>query len=370
MRVLKIYLFFMIIHPSLAQTQQPNYEYWLHFINRSNNEDLEEEWLYIYLLNLQSNPVELNIWSKDKIRDCLIFSSLQSEEIIAHRDEYGSFLSVYELRCLSSFDTEHIRQLIPYLSSNYSYRARQKSQFSWNVHHKIKLPNSNNSSLGNSWKQQYKAHYQNALWSGSFRTEKDEGERLFNEMSKSLDFTSFFILFPKLFNRYKIIIGDYQLQYGQGLNLYTQRTISRNGAFASAKMIHLGMNPYRSFRENAALRGIAVQTKFKACKIDLYFSKSKRDAGIENNQFSGFNSDGGLHRTLSEYGKRDQLSDMQYGAHLEKEIGTLKLGVITSFRQFEYNPKIPTSVHQRFENSNRKSNRHGLYMDYYLMKFN
>ena len=370
MRILKFVVLLLILQPCLAQFSDDDFYYWLNHINRSNNEDIEQEWLLNYLQDLNRHPILLNGWSENKLRNCLVLSSKQSEEIILHRRKYGAFLSVYELRKLPSFHRDHLRHLIPYLSIVSSINHMSKAQIKMSTHHKIKKSGETNDFLGNLWKQQFKIQYTAPLFTAAYRAEKDEGESLFSHWKQPVDYASFYLLFPQLWNRIKLVLGDYQLQYGQGLTLYTQRNLNRNGAFASAKNVHMGLNPYRSFRENAALRGLAVQIQIGRAELELFYSKSLRDARIENNRYSSFSSDGGLHQKPSEQSKRNQLEDHQYGALWHWKLAELNLGIITSFRSFQFEAKANKLPYQLYNHTGRHIVKSGIFWDYFFNKFN
>src|SRR5690606_23444563 len=91
--------------------------------------------------------------------------------------------------------------------------------------------------------------------------EEDAGERLLYSHPKNpfyVDFLSFHLgIFEKKYIR-AIVIGDYQMQFGQGLIMGAGFSLGKGAeTIASIKKSNVGIRPYTSVSEAGFFRGIA-----------------------------------------------------------------------------------------------------------------
>ena len=123
-------------------------------------------------------------------------------------------------------------------------------------------------------------------FSGGILFEKDSGERKFN------DHQSLFIEIKNILKLKKIIIGNYQMEFGEGLlfwNPYGFRKGS-DGIYPIKKRSR-GIIGYKSTFENGGLDGMSVNGEVKFLNYYLFYSNRNIDANenVSGNITSLFN---------------------------------------------------------------------------------
>jgi hypothetical protein len=75
-----------------------------------NYEELLENYVQLY-----SNPINLNIATKHDLLTLQILSDNQIENFLAHIEQHGQLISVYELQSVKGFNLDIIYKLIPFV---------------------------------------------------------------------------------------------------------------------------------------------------------------------------------------------------------------------------------------------------------------
>ena len=101
-------------------------------------------------------------------------------------------------------------------------------------------------------------------------TDKDAGEKNLNE------FTSAHFFVKDLGHLKNLAIGDYYLEFGQGLALWNAYGFSKGAdAVYPVKKSERKIVPYTSSSENNFLRGAAGTIDFNPVTISLFYSRNK-----------------------------------------------------------------------------------------------
>ena len=128
-----------------------------------------------------------------------------------------------------------------------------------------------------------------------------------------------------------ITLGDYQIQYGQGLvfgagfgsgkGSETINTVKRNST---------GIRPYGSVLESGFFRGAATTVKIKNTELSMFYSRLKQDANLINDttysdfeEFVNSIQSTGLHRTASELQAKNQITEQAMGGVAEYSFNDL-----------------------------------------------
>src|SRR5689334_25366644 len=77
--------------------------------------DLNYEELYENLVQLFSNPINLNKASAEDLRFIKVLSEHQIENLIRYRNDFGNFISIYELQAVPDFNLQTIYTLAPFV---------------------------------------------------------------------------------------------------------------------------------------------------------------------------------------------------------------------------------------------------------------
>jgi hypothetical protein len=148
------------------------------------------------------------------------------------------------------------------------------------------------------------------VWAGIL-AEKDPGE------PELADYVSFSLRLDKLGPVRRLLLGDFALEFGQGLALWTCGGLSGGVRdISDLKRKARGIRPYTSAEENSALRGLALSLGLDRVTLHLFHSRSHLDASRENGAVTALVA-GGLHRTAGELEKKDALREIVSGGHLD-----------------------------------------------------
>ena len=357
-------------------------------------EDSDYSDLYEALFQLYANPLDLNSATSDELAATFILSEPQLKSFFDYRNQLGPLLSLYELQAIPNFDLPTIYRLLPFVtvqpkllrlreslknpSQNFlllrSSRLLEKQKgFS-------DIDTTSRSTSRYNGKPLYgylRYRYARAgAYSFGFSMEKDAGEEWWNWQPKrqifGVDFTSFHAQVMNRGRLKNLIVGDFQMQAGQGLVMAAGFSLGKGSeVIRTTYRSTLGLKPYTSVLEANYFRGIAA-TYSLSKKLDLtgFYSRTRRDASLDNN-----NSDdlivtslliSGYHRTPTEKDKHGIIAEQDVGIHLlyrlpvqQGQIGITLLN--TSFGSSLEKKDVP---YNRFEFTGKNNLIIGLHGDY------
>jgi type II secretory pathway component PulK len=79
------------------------------------DDDFNYQELYENLAQLLSNPVNLNLITKEQLQALYFLTDAQIQSLLAYREEAGPFLSIYELQSVPGLDRNSFIKLIPFV---------------------------------------------------------------------------------------------------------------------------------------------------------------------------------------------------------------------------------------------------------------
>jgi len=274
---------------------------------------------------------------------------LQINAYLAYIREFGFLLSYYELAYIEYFDYLLIQKIIQ-IDKNHSKethiygpdpekKVRQDILFRWaarlecpeayiqGVDSSIQYPGSRSAIL---LKYSYSDSRNVRL---GIVAEKDAGEAFFSGPQKygfDLYSAALQLKFKKIFR--KIIIGDYHLEYGQGLSLWTGPNFSSTSDASAIKRKSREIRPNTSASEGRFLRGLAWKMDFGKFQISPFFSSLKRDVSpvsFLDDKLEAFSAirENGYHRTSSELLGRKALKESLFGVIAGFSLPTFSLNI-------------------------------------------
>lgn len=347
------------------------------------NEDIDYTTLFDNLLFYYDHPLNLNkVNELDKLIEVYLLNEIQINELKLHIEKNGKLISLYELQALESFDLNTIKNLEPFVVVNKNFDATSATLSEITKYSKSEIyirnirelndkkgyssitqeeleENPNSRYLGDPNKlfARYRFKYQNKISLG-ISGEKDQGEEFFKgSQKKGFDFYSAHF-YLKGFGKIKgLAIGDYHMQLGQGLTVWTGQAFGKSADGAGIKRNAPGIKPYASVDENNFLRGAALSMGLGPLEFTGFFSNKKIDANIQdtidNTQeiiFSSFQTTG-FHRTPNELIDKDAVGEIIGGGRFAYNGKTLKIGIqgvasqydgvfernLQTYNQFEFN---------------------------------
>ncbi len=324
----------------------------------------------------KENPLNLNTASREELEKFVFLTSFQIQSLLEYRENHGPILTIYELPLIFGFDSITITYLLPYIKvgepdTNKSLKFKNllrygKNEllcnFTENYYSTDKridssqTPGSSARYSGTPYRilLKYRYHYQQNIRFG-ITMEKDAGEDFFRGSNPhGFDFYSgYFQVKNKSFLK-SFIIGDYQVNSGQGLTIWTGFSFGKTPYPVLLFKRSETIKPYSSTDENRFLRGIAFSCTFHNLTLSAFYSIKPLDANIidtislQRNVFSSF-QETGYHRTNNEIADEDAITEQATGGTLIYQNNRLQIG--SSFVHYFYNSfkQKPDDLYKKYE---------------------
>jgi hypothetical protein len=336
------------------------------------------------LEKFSERPLNINTATAEEFEQLHLLDLNQINEILNYRKNYGYFLSDYELHTLKTLTPGIIKALEPFISfvqpdsAKKGRRVRQELL----MRAKTTLPiakgytsvseNKTAAYPGMPLSLYTRYHFEiaNKLELG-FITDHDAGEEFFKGSNRrGFDYYSGFLSWQSKSFVQQIIVGDYYLKFGQGLNYWSGSGIGKSSNVINIIKAGGRIRPYTSTDENQYFRGIAAMVGKGSLKTTLFYSDKKRDANLTLDKASGdtvFTSlkTGGYHRTNSELDDEKALREQDFGIYSEWQNNNFSLGGLFSHQQFNLNMITGTAAYKAKSFSGNENTNMGV--DYRLI---
>lgn len=356
----KLLLFLLLLGFSVrAQIQDDNLiKDLIESIAENLPEDYDLSELQDRLTYYRKYPINLNNTNAEELKTLVFLSPLQISNLFQHIKQNGNLIDILELQSIADFDIQTIERLLPFVTLEGSSTVdkvtlKNLANFGNNdvivrygrVLEKSRgytdLPGSRYLGTPDRYMFRYRYTYSNRV-SASLVFEKDAGEHFFNgPKQKPFDFMSGHIALFNTGKFKKIVIGDYSMQFGQALTLWSGFAFGKAPDVASVAKRDVGLRPYTSVNEFSYLRGIATTVNI-AKNIDFspFFSFRKLDASVNtdalgNSIITSINETG-LHRTQTEITNKNSTKQTVYGGVLQYKNQGLNIGAVAYHTAFNH----------------------------------
>jgi len=318
--IVKVFLFFLLHSALYAKCDTLITP--LDIINNNYFEETSEtdqdSRLYDYLEGKKHEQHEINEAGFFDLMSVPFMDISTANSIMLYRKNSGHIFSFAELYNIPGIDSSAVNNIIPFITIDYRYADNNnlpetgiefRSRFVQDLQERAGFINHH--FAGNKAKLYQRARIKfNKRFVFGYTAEKDPGE------TSLTDFSSFYCSLINIEPVKQMILGDYTLDYGQGLALggTTPSYISGNTFNGIAKTGN-GISPYSGSYENKFFRGIASQFLYKGVGLDLFYSEKKFDAVLDT--ASGEISSiplSGFHRTETEIKEKQLASVTTKGA--------------------------------------------------------
>ena len=332
-----ITLLFFLLFTSILFCQERNeiIQQRIEFISEQlEKENLDLTNLIEQLNNYFDDPININMTNGVDLEDLGLLTDVQVSDLLLHRKLHGKFISIYELQSLTYWDMETIYLLLPFITvderldnlhvsfkeaikdGNFDlflrYQPGLNSKSGYDDVPDSVLQGSNQYYYGNADKyySRFRYSYKNNISLG-ITAEKDAGEQFFRGAQKQgFDFYSFHAFYRGGKYLKSFAVGDYQIQLGQGLNLWSSYAFGKSSDILTMKRNPIPIKPYTSVDESRFFRGAAVNLGYRNFDLLLFSSFKKidatgiQDSTLDNLEFVSTINLSGLHRTNSEISKK------------------------------------------------------------------
>lgn len=341
-----------IIEDFLSETEEEQFDF---------NTILEE--LEVYL----QSPLNLNAADENTLREFLLLTNRQVDELLKYKTEVGDLLSIYELQSIPTFDLVSIKRILPFITvggDTYDYNLSIKQMvftgqnelyLRWGrvlQQQKGYTPVLEGETVSrylgdpNQFYTRFKHSYGNRLSYG-FTAEKDRGEEFFKGSNKKgFDYYTAHFYLRNYNRRIKALaLGDYSVSLGQGLVLFSGFSYGKSTQVTNIRKGGRVIRPYTSVNEAFYMRGAAA-TIGLADNFDLttFISYRNRDANFVD-QVDTFLIEptlaviaslgtSGLHRTATEIENRQVTKQFSSGGSLKYQKGNRHIALNVLYNQF------------------------------------
>lgn len=322
------------------------------------DEDVDYTEVFDNLIYYYDHPINLNsINQLENLNEIYLLTDIQINSLRQHILHNNKLMSIYELQAVEGFDMVTIRNILPFVkvSVNFDSPNVSFSDIIKNSNNELYIRNiraieekkgysptsdadlatsPNSRYLGSRDKlfARYRFKYMNRISLG-ITGEKDEGEEFFKGTQKQgFDFYSAHF-FMKGFGKIKALaIGDYHMQLGQGLTVWTGQAFGKGADISGVKRNAIGIKPYASVDENNFMRGAAATIELGKYEVTGFVSRKRIDANLgdtteDNNDliFTSFQKTG-FHRTVNEHADKDAIQETHVGGRFAYVGNKLKIG--------------------------------------------
>jgi hypothetical protein len=294
-------------------------------------EDLNEA-----LFTLYENPIEVNKATEGQLKELVFLTDSQIHNLLTYIKEKGALLTIFELQLIEDFDERAIERISPFIAVapvQGQYKRKSRNELLVRVdrtfEHKKGFINRTNANSefyeGPSIKQLVKfKSFKTNRHSMGFVMENDAGENYRwkpRDFQYGPDFLSGHLAIEKRGIVDRVVLGDYQMNIGQGLTLSHAFSIGKSAETVKIRKSNRGLKTYMGSQEYNFFRGVAASVSLKNIMVTPFFSRKYLDARINldnetGNVYASSIINSGMHRTIKELTVRQKLSETVYGADI------------------------------------------------------
>ncbi|MFD2203254.1 ComEA family DNA-binding protein [Shivajiella indica] len=374
------------------------------FSMQGNEGDYDEQ--YESLLQILLNPIHLNKTSPEELKSLYILSPVQINNFFEYKRLFGNLLSIYELQAIPEFDLETIYKLLPFVTLDENLKPKSsllekipnekdayfifRQQRVWETRRGFTAPDTLNGRITsrylgdpNSLYGRFRIQHSKDFSLG-FTVDKDPGE-VFKWDRKTNRYGFNFLSYHfTMYNRGKwkaISIGDYQMQFGQGLVFGAGFSAGKGSeTITTIRRSNLGIRPYTAALESGFFRGISATYKTGPIHLTMMASNAPRDGNLHispmdtsENQTEIITSlqTSGLHRTPTEISYKNRLREKNLGGnlHFQSRKKHFQLGINSLWTQFSQPFFRTERIYNSFEFSGKNNHIHSLYFAYNFQNY-
>jgi len=381
---------------NIAQTTDLNLDY----------SDLIDDYLFYY-----QNPINLNSSDIEQLVELHLLNDIQLNNLRSYISRFGQLYSVFEIKNIPGFDAQTIQNIRPFIKVT-DVRVRQKIRpnqiFKYGKHQLIlrysqvvepsvgftlpvdsasERPGSTYLGSAQALYLRYAFRYKQKLRFG-FTLDKDAGEFFTqNQLGDSvkqilkgksnyiIDFFSAHVYAADIGILKKIVIGDYHLEFGQGLTMWSGLAFGKSAEAVKVKRFGRGIRPNTSANENRFFRGAAATLGWKGFAITGFYSYNAIDANLTSNNLIDEESissilETGKHRTINELLAKNAIHITAFGGRASYNYKFLKVGVTTFQTRLSAQMQVDDQLYKQFYFSGNKLSNFGFDLSLSFNKFN
>ena len=334
-----IFTLLLCVFPVIANAQNDS-------LYEALSESIEEDdGLSEILEELQKNPVNINTVSREELRIFPFLNESHIDSILSFRPytQKRQVRKVLDKNTYNFLRPFFIVKPIPQLLN------MQFTQRNYLPMYKIKGIEEDKF-RGNKYDNYSKIRFQSSeSISGGFLIQKDLGE------DEIYDHYSGFLQYQ--YQDIKIILGNYQVQFGHGLILDSPYGLQKSiFTLAPARTKNSGGRHYLSSSEFTGFNGLFAHYSLTSkLATNIFYANTLRDGNIDDSNLyvTGINSSG-YHRTESEFRKKDLIQEKTIGGNVQY-IFSDNIAAGLCVASVNYNPSLIYNTSTQSENDLRRN---------------
>ncbi|MBE0649595.1 MAG: helix-hairpin-helix domain-containing protein [Bacteroidales bacterium] len=365
----------------------------------SDYSDLLDDYEYYH-----NHPININGPDLEKLAELRLMNEAQIFSVESYIKNNGPIMSLYELKYIPGMSEETLQRLSKYIVAGEPEKYKktswkkliQKGRQDFLIRYEQILerisgynipPDSaylkpGSVYLGTPQKLyfRYAFNAENRFRIG-ITTEKDAGEvflrrnfsdsinRLLEHVPAFPDFLSAFAYVSDVGIIKKAVIGDYHLEFGQGLTLWSGLAFGASSQTCQVKYFGKGIRPNTSANENRFFRGAAVTLQKNDFQFTAFFSRKKYDANLlppdssDIIEISGL-QETGYHRTINELLDKNSLTITVYGGQVAFEHKRFKIGAVYYQTNLDHPIAVDVAPYKLFDFHGNSLTNFGVNVDF------
>ncbi len=367
----------------------------IEYIIESVAENLGEDFDYTEMVDrlnyYHKNPLNINKATKAQLSELVFLNQVQINDLLTHIEKNGKFINVLELQSVNSLDLETIKNLLYFADINrptgfedFSFKnmlnrgnsdllVRYQRVLEKQKGYNIPADSKNSRYLGTPDRvfTRFRFNYNNNVQL-SINVEKDAGEQYWATSGKrGPDFYSGSLYLKDIRAFKKIVIGDYALQFGQGLTMWSGLSFGKGADIFTVARQDLGLRSYTSVNEFSFFRGFATQINLGKFEFTPFVSSINIDASAvfnpitQEDEISSLQQSG-LHRTQSELNGKGRVNQLVYGGNLQYKNKSLSIGAIAYQSNYSQSFAPSNDVYSKYDFTKNQLTNVGLHYNYSL----
>lgn len=351
-----------------------------------NIEELEEQLIEEQENREKKSLLNLNQLSSNAAFEILKLSDYQYYQLQAYICDYGELASIYELTSINGFTFADLERMKPYIKAKFTPKKNyffknffKKSKNSLLIRYSQILENQ--AGYDTNLEKHYLGSPQRVAFKYQFNSqdkfmiaisgEKDAGEEFFKGTQKQgFDFYSGYICLKDISIIKKAIVGDYKLDFGQGLVVGSALMSGKGAGVSNVRRFAGNVRPVAPLNEGNFLRGAAVEIGNYHYSGTIFAGFRHYDGSLSFSTdstptFDGSLSSTGYHRTQSEWEKKNGITSWVCGGDFNYRGRVFKVGARAVHTQLNCEKLPSDKPYQKFNFSGRGMSNFGI--DYQLV---
>ena len=355
-----VVILLFIIPYSVYSQSIPDIEKLLETNDIESSEDYYEDMINS-LIRLSAQPINLNSAGFDSLKMLFFLSDAQIDNLLDFRKKHGPFTHPNELLLVTGISQQDLSNIKPFIRiGTYTPEKQFRYHLSQEILARLKMTRPKQAGYKKYsrkaflYEKDYLAKKQSRFqgppvgtllkykisnqqhWQGGLTLENDLGENYFSKNQKTgFDFLSVHACYTPEKIIHRVIVGDYKLQWGQGLLAWSGYSSGKSTSTLSNEKSGNGIAPYTSTDENRYLRGMAVSLHpTRTITTEIFVSYKKTDGNLADLDTLSPKTvqtatlyETGYHRNLSECEKKHNLKEFTTGLSTHLNHRYFRIGV-------------------------------------------